>query len=170
MRQAFEANTAVAIYRSLRIVDAAIKELKHSGFDLRRVSIVGKDLHYGEADKADLADELQEGQGKTFWRRMLKVLPGRTVYSLPDDEFVIVSGPLSECVTAALDNPVIFGRLSTLCAALYILGVPTEKALGFEEVVQQNKFLMLANGTMDEIIVARRVFQSVNGGPLSGDV
>ncbi len=89
------------------------------------------------------------------------MLPGRVAYSLPDDELVIVSGPLSECVTVALDNPIIFGRLSTLCAALYILGVPTDKALGLEEVVQQNKFLVLANGTMDEITVARRVLHSV---------
>lgn len=163
MSRAIEENTAVAIYLALPTVEAAVRELQNSGFDLKKVSIVAKDQSYGEERNADPDSEIGAGRGETFWKKMLRLLSGRTVYSLSNDEFVIVSGPLSECVTAALDNPVIFGRLSALSAALYILGIPVKKALKFEEDVQRNKFLVIANGTTDEISLAKRVFRSVNG-------
>ncbi len=161
MNKVFEENTAVAVYRTVRNVEAAILELQNSGFDLKKVSIAAKDHNYGEANKTDPVTDAHAESGNTFWKKMLRLLSGRTIYSLPDDEFVIVSGPLSECVTAALNNPVIFGRLSTLSAALYILGIPTQMAIQFEEDVQHNNFLVIANGTTGEIILARRILQSI---------
>ena len=41
-------NTVVAIYKSHAEAEAAIKELQRSGFDMKRLSIVGRDYHTDE--------------------------------------------------------------------------------------------------------------------------
>jgi hypothetical protein len=41
-------SSVVAIYKSHVEADAAIKELQKSGFDMKKLSIVGKDYHTDE--------------------------------------------------------------------------------------------------------------------------
>jgi hypothetical protein len=41
-------NSVVAIYKSHAEAEAAVKELQHSGFDMKRLSIVGRDQHTDE--------------------------------------------------------------------------------------------------------------------------
>jgi hypothetical protein len=43
-----DTNSAVAIYNTHAEAEAAIKELQKSGFDMKRLSIVGKDYHTEE--------------------------------------------------------------------------------------------------------------------------
>ena len=40
-----ESNTVVGIYNSHTESEATIKELQRSGFDMKKLSIVGKDYH-----------------------------------------------------------------------------------------------------------------------------
>lgn len=41
-------NSIVAIYPSHTVAEAAIKELQQSGFDMKKLSIVGRDYHTDE--------------------------------------------------------------------------------------------------------------------------
>ncbi len=41
-------NAVVAIYRSHTEAEAAVKELQQSGFDMKKLSIVGRDHHTDE--------------------------------------------------------------------------------------------------------------------------
>ena len=41
-------NSVVAIYKSHTDAEAAIKELAQSGFDMKKLSIVGRDYHTDE--------------------------------------------------------------------------------------------------------------------------
>lgn len=163
MDRTFDENATAAAYRTLRNVETAITELRRAGFDLRKVSIVAKDRHRNGGDGTDLCLGVQAGSAGTSWERTLKMPSGRTIYCLQDD-LIVVSGPLSECVAAALDNPVVFGPLGTLSAAMYILGISASRALGYEEDVRNEKFLVIANGTAEEVTLARKTLQSVNGG------
>ena len=43
-----ENNAVVAIYKSHPEAEAAIKELQQSGFDMKKLSIVGRDYHTDE--------------------------------------------------------------------------------------------------------------------------
>ncbi len=158
MSEVFETNTAAATYHSLRNVKTAVIELEKSGFDLRRVSIAGKGHHY-DGGRADWNPDLQPGR----WKEVSKLASGKITYLLSDKELVMVSGPLSQCVAAAFDNPIIFEGLSTLCAAMYMLGIPRSKALKFQEDLQNDNFLVIANGTADEVALATRIFHSING-------
>ena len=40
-----KSNSVVAIYQSHTEAEAAVKELQQSGFDLKKLSIVGRDYH-----------------------------------------------------------------------------------------------------------------------------
>ncbi len=162
MSKTSDENTAIAIYRTLKSVEAAIGDLRNSGFDLRKVSIVGKDQPRGGKQNVDPNVAGQSIGGEALWQNVLTLFPSRTLHSLPGDGCVIVGGPLSECMASALENPVIFGRLSTLCAGLYILGLPADSALKLEEEVRHDKFLVMAIGTSDEVSLAKKILQSIN--------
>jgi len=41
-------NSVVAIYKTHTVAEAAIKELQQSGFDMKKLSIVGRDYHTDE--------------------------------------------------------------------------------------------------------------------------
>ena len=41
-------NAVVAIYKSHTEAEAAVQELQHSGFDMKKLSIVGRDQHTDE--------------------------------------------------------------------------------------------------------------------------
>ena len=40
-----KSNAVVAIYKSHAEAEVAVKELQHSGFDMKKLSIVGRDYH-----------------------------------------------------------------------------------------------------------------------------
>ena len=44
----FETNSVVAIYETHSQAEEAVKELQRSGFDMKKMSIVGKDYHTDE--------------------------------------------------------------------------------------------------------------------------
>jgi hypothetical protein len=44
----FETNSIVAIYQTHAQAEEAVKDLQKSGFDMKKMSIVGKDYHSDE--------------------------------------------------------------------------------------------------------------------------
>ena len=64
-------NFIVAIYPTHTAAEAAIKELQQSGFDMKKLSIVGRDYHTGEHVVGGYynVDDRMKAWGKTgaFW-------------------------------------------------------------------------------------------------------
>jgi hypothetical protein len=56
-------NSVVANYTSHTEAASAVKELQHAGFDMKKLSIIGRDHHTGEARNATEAtwDNLKSG-------------------------------------------------------------------------------------------------------------
>jgi hypothetical protein len=56
-------NTAVAVYSNHAAAEEAVKELQKSGFDMKKLSIVGKDYHTEE----DVVGYYNAGDRMKYW-------------------------------------------------------------------------------------------------------
>src|SRR5208337_4476460 len=114
-------NSVVAFFESHDRAEDAIRELQKSGFDMKKLSIVGKDYHteehvvgyYSTGDRM-----LYWGQLGAFWGGFWGLLLGSGFFWVPGLGQVLVAGPLVVWIVAALQEAVILGGLSALGAAL----------------------------------------------------
>jgi uncharacterized membrane protein len=155
-----EQNAVVAIFHSHTEAEMSIKELQHAGFDMKKLSIVGKDFHTEEhiVGYYNAGDRMQVwGKLGAFWGGFWGLLFGSALFVLPGLGSLVVFGPLVIWVVAALEGAVVVGGLGALAAALYSLGIPTDSCLQYETAVKSAKFLVIAHGTEDQVAAAKSI-------------
>jgi hypothetical protein len=79
----------------------------------------------------------------------------------PNTGPLLVAGPLASWIVVALDNASIFGGLSCLGAGLHSIGIPKERIFKCEKALIDQKYLVIAIGSADEVARARQVLDSV---------
>jgi hypothetical protein len=153
-------NSIVAIYPSHTTAEAAIKALQQSGFDLKKLSIVGRDYHTDEHVIGYYnAGERMKYWGKmgAFWGGIWGMLFGSAFFLIPGVGPLIVAGPLVAWIVGALEGAVVVGGLSAVGAGLYSLGIPKDSILRYETALKTDKFVLIAHGSMDEITRAKEI-------------
>jgi hypothetical protein len=65
-------------------------------------------------------------------------------------------------VVAAVEGAILVGGLSALGAALFSLGIPKDSVIQYEEAVKANGFLVVANGSTDEMARSKAILESSN--------
>jgi uncharacterized membrane protein len=157
-------NTAVVgIYSSHTEAEASVKELQRSGFDMKKLSIVGKDYHTEEhvVGYYNTGDRMKVwGKLGAFWGGLWGLLFGSAFFFIPGIGPLIVFGPLVVWIVAALESAVVVGSLSVLGAALYGIGIPKDSIMQYETALKSDKFLVIAHGTSDEVNKARRILET----------
>jgi len=112
-------NAVVALYNSHTEAEAAVKELQKSGFDMKRLSIVGKDYHTEEhvVGYYNIGDRMRYwGKLGAFWGGLWGALFGSAFFLIPGIGPVLVAGPLVAWIVGALEGATITGGLSALGA------------------------------------------------------
>lgn len=153
-------NSIVAVYPSHTAAEAAIKELQQSGFDLKKLSIVGRDYHQDEQVIGYYnAGERMKYWGKlgAFWGGVWGMLFGSAFFLIPGIGPLVVAGPLVSWIVGALEGAVVMGGLSALGAGLYSLGIPKDSILKYETALKADKFVLIAHGSLDETTRARDI-------------
>jgi len=95
-----ENNSVVAIYASHTTAEAAIKELQWSGFDMKKLSIVGRDYQADEqvASYYNTGDRMKAwGKTGAFWGFLF----GSAFFWVPGIGLLFVGGPLVGCLDCA---------------------------------------------------------------------
>jgi len=153
-------DAVVAIYESHTQAEKALKELQRAGFDMKRLSIVGKDYHTEE----DVVGYYNAGYrmkrwGKmgAFWGGFWGLLFGSAFFAIPGIGPILVAGPLVAWIIGALEGAVVVGGLSALGAGLFSIGIPKDSIVEYETALKSDKFLLLAHGTSDEIEKAKDI-------------
>ena len=116
-----ENNAVVGIYNSHTEAEASIKELQRSGFDMKKLSIVGKDYHTEEhvVGYYNAGDRMKVwGKLGAFWGGFWGFLFGSAFFFIPGIGPLIVFGPLVGWIVGALEGAVVVGGLSALGAGL----------------------------------------------------
>jgi uncharacterized membrane protein len=158
-------NTVVAIYSSHTAAEAAIKQLQQSGFDMKKLSIVGRDYHTDEhvIGYYNVGDRMKYwGKMGAFWGGLWGMLFGSAFFFIPGIGPLVIAGPLVAWIVGALEGAVVVGGLSALGAGLFSLGIPKDSILQYETALKTDKFLLIAHGSADEITRAKESLNRTN--------
>ena len=152
--------STVAIYPTHTAAEAAIKELQQSGFDLRKLSIVGRDFHTDEqvVGYYNSGDRMKAwGQTGAFWGGMWGLLFGSAFFWVPSVGPLLVAGPVVSWIVGALEGALVMGGLSAIGAGLYGLGIPRNSILQYETAITSGKYVLIAHGTLEETTKAKAI-------------
>jgi hypothetical protein len=153
-------NSVVAVYNTHSDAENAVQQLQRAGFDMKKLSIVGKDYHTEEhvVGYYNAGDRMKYwGKLGAFWGGIWGLLFGAAFFAVPGIGPVLVAGPLVAWIVGALEGAVAVGGLSAIGAGLYSIGIPKDSVLRYEVALKANKFLVLAHGTAEEVAGARDI-------------
>ena len=158
-------NAVVAIYGSHPEAEAAVKELQQSGFDMKKLSIVGRDYHTDEhvVGYYNAGDRMKYlGSQGAFWGGFWGLLFGSAFFWIPGLGPLLVAGPLVAWIVAALEGAVVVGGVSAIGAGLFSLGIPKNSILRYETALKTGKYVVIAHGTAEEALHAREIIKPTN--------
>jgi hypothetical protein len=147
-------NSVVAVYNSHTEAEEAVRELEKSGFDMKKLSIIGKDYHAEEhvVGYYNTGERVKYwGKLGAFWGGFWGLLFGSAFFLVPGIGPLVVGGPLVSWIIGALEGAVLIGGLSAVGAALYSIGIPKDSILKYETSLKANKFLLVAHGSAEEV-------------------
>ncbi len=153
-----DTNAVIAVYENHSGAEAAVKELQKAGFDMKKLSVVGKDYHTEEhvIGYYNAGDRMKYwGQWGAFWGGFWGLLFGAAFFWVPAVGPVLVGGPLVAWIVAGLENVALVGGLSALGAGLYSIGIPKNSVVEYEAAVKAGKYVVVAHGTAAEAAKAR---------------
>ena len=157
-------DSIVAIYPSHTAAETAVKELQKSGFDMKKLSIVGRDYHADEhvVGYYNAGDRMKVwGKTGAFWGGIWGLLFGSAFFWIPGLGPLLVAGPLVSWIIGALEGAVVVGAavsgLSAIGAGLYGLGIPKDSVLRYETAIKTDKFVLIAHGSTVEITHAKEI-------------
>lgn len=153
----------VAIYDTHPEAEAAVKQLQKGGFDMRKLSVVGKDYHTDEhvVGYYNTGDRMKHwGKIGALWGGLWGLLFGAAFFWVPGVGPLLVAGPLAAAFVAALEGAVVVGGLSALGGALYSIGIPKDSVLIYETAVKVDKYLLVAHGDAAEIAWATEILRA----------
>jgi hypothetical protein len=160
MNQTNNTNAAVAVYNSHGDAEACVQELQKSGFDMKKLSIVGRDYHTDEhvVGYYNTGDRVKYwGARGAFWGGVWGWLFGSAFFFIPGVGPLLFAGPIVGWIVGALEGAVVVGGLSALGACLYGQGIPKNSILKFETALKTGKFIVIAHGTAEDVDHARAV-------------
>jgi len=155
-------NSTVAILDEHTGAEHAVKELQKAGFDIKKLSLVGKDHHSDEhvVGYYNTGDRMRYwGKLGAFWGGLWGLLFGSAFFFVPGIGPIVVGGPIVAWIVGALEGAAVVGGISAVGAALYSIGIPKDSVLQYETSLKANKFLLVVHGTVDEVERAGSILQ-----------
>ena len=150
----------VAIYNSHEEAEQAVKKLEKDGFEMKNLSIVGKDYHTDEnvIGYYNTGDRMKQwGSNGAFWGSLWGLLVGSAFFVIPGIGPVLIAGSLVSALVGALEGALVLGGVSVLGAALISLGIPENSIVEYETEIKAGKFMLLAQGTSEDVEKAKEV-------------
>ena len=149
-----------ALYDTHEQAEEAIKKLQQHGYDLRQLSIVGRDYQSEEnvVGYYNTGDRMMKWGGNgAFWGSIWGMLMGSAFILIPGVGPLLLAGPLVGMLVGALEGAIVVGGVSALSAALVSVGVPHNSVLEYETEIKVGKYMLLAHGTAAEVAQAREI-------------
>jgi hypothetical protein len=156
-------NAIVAVYSTQQDAQNAVNELQKAGFDMKKLSIIGRDYHtehhvvgyYNTGDRVKYWGKLG-----ALWGSLGGLLVGIAFFLLPGFGPVVVAGPLVSFLASAVEGAVVVGGLGVVGAALFSIGIPKSSVLKYESALKADKFLLIAHGTLEEVQHASEIIRA----------
>lgn len=162
---------AIATFDSHAAAETAIRELGLAGFDITRMSVIGKGYHTDEHVTGfyNRGDRIRFwGTRGAFWGGLWSLFFGGIFLTVPLVGPVVVTGYLAAIAITVLEGAVVVGGVSAIGAALYGVGIPANSVLRYETVIMTDGYLVMAHDEPERIAIARQVL--ANAGAAHVDV
>ena len=158
-------NSVIAVYSRAGDAEEAIRKLQRAGIDMKTLSVVGLDYLSGEkvVGYSNSGDCIKFwGKNGAFWGVLCGCLFGAALFVVPGIENLVVLGPMVNAIGSAIEEPSVVGGLSVLGVGLYSLGIPRKSVRQYETAVKDDKFLVIAYGTEEEVVKAHDIIEATN--------
>lgn len=154
---------AVALYDQHTQAENAVKALQRAGFDMKKISIIGKDYQteehvIGFLNAGDRAKMF--GKYGAFWGGLMGLLFGSALMFVPILGHIVILGPLAAMLFGGLQGAVVVGGVSALAGALMSIDIPKDSVLRYETALKANKFILMVHGDSQEIWRAQELLKS----------
>src|ERR1700690_4527052 len=168
-----DSNAAIAVYDNHSAAEDAVKKLQKSGFDMKKLSVVGKDYHTDEhvVGYYNAGDRMKYwGKWGAFWGGFWGLLFGAAFFWVPAIGPVLVGGPLVAWIIAGLEDAMVVGGLSAIGAGLFSIGIPKDSIVTYETALRAGQYLVVAHGTSAEAAEARTILSALKPSDLTDHV
>ena len=149
---------AAGLYYSRDEAEAAVRALKHAGYDMDRVSVIARDAdqvagHNTTEDVGNKADEGATAGALTGGALggITGLLVGLGTLAIPGIGPILLAGAEATAIATTLAGAGIGAAAGGLIGALIGLGIPEEKAKIYSDRVGSGSFLVMVTGTSAEI-------------------
>jgi len=160
---------AFGVFSSRQKAEQALSELKTSGFTMDNVSIIARDAEQGEElGGAELTPRIGNKDvggatgvvGEIATESALgAVLVGLGSLAIPGVGPIIAAGSVATALVATVASTGIeAAAIGGLVRALIDLGIPEEQARVYSDRLHQGHYLVIVDGTEDEIGRAESIF------------
>ncbi len=165
-----QADLVVAVYASHADAARALRTVQGRGFDMRKWSIMGKDVLADERSfgfySAGDAMKFWAGRG-AIWRDVWGMLVGGGFFFIPPIGPLVVMGPLVSWVVDALETAPLGEESAVPAEALKRIGVPLNDLEQRALDVTRGRFLIVAQCAGSLVESARSVLASTGATQLS---
>jgi len=151
---------AFLVFNTHAAAEAAIRTMGRYGFDMKKLSLVGKGYHSEEQPMGfyTTGDRIKACGGTgAFWGGIWGLLLAPAVFVLPGLGVLAMAGPIVATLVGALEGAVVVGGLSALGAALTQIGVPRDQIIKYEAALKVDKVLLVVHGSAEDQAKARRM-------------
>jgi hypothetical protein len=160
MRPEPQRNAFTLVCKGHAELEAAIGMLHSLNFDMKSVSVVGRDVPGGqEVVGCYLTGEHFRYRGPlgAFWDGLWELLDGSGLFWLPDFGRILIAGPFAGWIVASLENSFMFDGLTVVGSAIYRIGIPREEIVRYEASLKAGALLLVVHGSAATVEIARRL-------------
>jgi len=144
----------VFVFHTHSEAEAAIHMLNESGFDMKKLSLIGKGYHSEEHAIGfyNVGDRMKAWGGiGAFWGGIWGFLIAPAVFFIPGVGLLALAGPVVSLLVGALEGAVVIGGLSALGAALFNMGIPKDQVIKYETALKTDKYVLMVHGSLEEM-------------------
>ncbi len=152
--------SVVGVFGNHENAESAVKALQKSGYDMKKLSVIGKDYQTEEnvVGYYNTGDRMATwGKFGLFWGWIWGLLLGSAFFIIPGVGPVMVGGPLVSWIIGSLEAAVLTGGLGALGGALASIGIPKDSILRYETALKAGKFIVILHGTAQEVEKAKDI-------------
>ena len=160
---------SIGLFYSRDEAESALRALKDDGFDMNRVNIIARDAdkvaQSADVDVAyDEGNNAAEGAGAGATSGAVLggiggLLLGLGTLAIPGVGPIIVAGEAASTIASTLAGAGIGAAAGGIIGGLVGLGIPEDKAKIYSDRVSGGSYLMMVNGTDDDIARAERILR-----------
>jgi len=143
--------------------EQAIQSLSRAGFDMKKLSLIGKGYHTEEHPLGfyTTGDRIKTWGGMgAFWGGIWGLLFAPAVFFLPGLGLMAMAGPIAVALVSCLEGAAVVGGISALGAALTQIGVPKDQVIKYETALKVDKYVLLVHGSADEVAKVHTVLSN----------